>query len=264
MGKPPLRILLAEDDDLNRLVVRRVVERLGHHADVVADGLAALAAMQDRDYDVVLLDVQMPGMDGLEVVRRVRTTRPAGSPPWLIAFTGHASEAGRTACLAAGVDDYLAKPARSEELARALDRSQRPAGGRAIGEAGAPVPAATAAAPAVLDHQHLDMLRELGRQTGQDLLAALLGTYAEEAPSRLRELEESLAAGDVAEALRLAHSFKGVSANIGAALLALQLADFERCLGEGGDAQARLATLATEVARTLAELRRVAAAETAG
>jgi signal transduction histidine kinase/DNA-binding LacI/PurR family transcriptional regulator/ActR/RegA family two-component response regulator len=120
----PLRILLAEDNQLNQLVALRVLERLGYHADVAGNGREALAAVRAHPYDLVLMDVQMPEMDGLEATRQIRTERPPGTGPYIIAMTANAIQGDREACLAAGMQDYVSKPFQLSELVEALNRCQ--------------------------------------------------------------------------------------------------------------------------------------------
>jgi signal transduction histidine kinase/CheY-like chemotaxis protein len=117
-----LRLLLAEDNLINQKVAVRVLERLGYRVDVVADGQEALAAVEQRRYDVVLMDVQMPNMDGLEATRRIRARGAGTDQPHIIAMTANAFAEDKAECLAAGMDDYLSKPVRSEDLAAALER----------------------------------------------------------------------------------------------------------------------------------------------
>jgi CheY-like chemotaxis protein len=118
----PLRILLAEDNTVNQKVALRMLERLGYGADVAADGEEALAALHRQPYDVVLMDVQMPVLNGLEATQRIVETWPEAKRPYIIAMTAEALEGDRERCLAAGMNDYIAKPVRMEDLARALDR----------------------------------------------------------------------------------------------------------------------------------------------
>jgi CheY-like chemotaxis protein len=117
-----LRILLAEDNEVNQKVALRILDRLGYRADVASNGREALEAVERRNYDVVLMDVQMPEVDGLEASRRICARWPDGSRPRIVAMTANAMIEDREACFAAGMDDYVAKPVRPEELAEALDR----------------------------------------------------------------------------------------------------------------------------------------------
>lgn len=116
-----LRILLAEDNVVNQKVALRMLGRLGYRADIAADGLEVLKALQSHHYDVVLMDVQMPEMDGLEATRSIR--RMPGRQPYIIAMTAHAMKGDREECLGAGMNDYVSKPVRIEELNAALQRS---------------------------------------------------------------------------------------------------------------------------------------------
>ena len=126
----PLRILLAEDNAVNQKLALRLLRQLGYEADVAADGLQALAMLDNSDHDVVLMDVQMPELDGLEATRRIRRQWPNRSLR-VVAMTANAMAGDREACLAAGMDDYIAKPIRPAELRSALERTApaRPAVG---------------------------------------------------------------------------------------------------------------------------------------
>jgi PAS domain S-box-containing protein len=117
-----LRILLAEDNAVNQKVALRILDKLGYRADVAGNGLEALAALEAQRYDVVLMDVQMPELDGLDATRRIYERWPDDARPHIIAMTANAMLEDREACLEAGMDDYLAKPVRAEELATALGR----------------------------------------------------------------------------------------------------------------------------------------------
>ena len=118
-ARHPLRILLAEDNAFNVKLAVRLLERMGYATDLAEDGRQALEAIEQHDYDVVLMDVQMPDMDGLEATRLIRARWP-DRPLHIIAMTANAMEGDREACLAAGMNDYLAKPIRPEELSTAL------------------------------------------------------------------------------------------------------------------------------------------------
>lgn len=125
MGKrSPLRILLVEDNIVNQKLALRLLERLGYRADVAANGVEAIRAVERQPYDLVFMDVQMPEMDGLEATRQICGRWARGERPRIVAMTANALAEDREACLAAGMDDYLAKPIRVEELVAALSRCQ--------------------------------------------------------------------------------------------------------------------------------------------
>lgn len=122
--KLPLRILLADDHLVNQKVALQILQRMGYRADVAGNGLEVLAALRRQHYDVVLMDVQMPEMDGLEASRRIREEWPDGARPRVIAMTANAMQGDRDECLEAGMDDYVSKPIRMEELVQALAKCQ--------------------------------------------------------------------------------------------------------------------------------------------
>src|SRR6185437_1337552 len=108
----------------NQKVALRLLERLGYRTDIANNGLEAIAALERRPYDVVLMDVQMPELDGLDATRRIVAEWPEETRPHIIAMTANALPEDREACFAAGMNDYVAKPIRSEELAAALKRAK--------------------------------------------------------------------------------------------------------------------------------------------
>jgi CheY-like chemotaxis protein len=118
-ARHPLRILLAEDNAVNQKLALRLLERMGYRADVADNGLAAISAVEGSTYDVILMDVQMPELDGLEATRRIRRRWP-GDRPRIVAMTANAMDGDREACLAAGMDDYIAKPIAPEALQASL------------------------------------------------------------------------------------------------------------------------------------------------
>jgi len=122
-GLGRLKVLLAEDNAVNQKLAIRLLQRMGVTADVVGDGRAAIDAVADGDYDVVLMDVQMPEVDGLEATRQIRSRWP-DRPLRIVGLTANAMAGDREACLAAGMNDYVSKPIRPEELQAALERAQ--------------------------------------------------------------------------------------------------------------------------------------------
>jgi CheY-like chemotaxis protein len=116
----PLRILLAEDNAVNQKLALRILQQMGYRADVASNGIEAVESVGRQPYDVVLMDVQMPDMDGLEAARRICEQWQAARRPRIIAMTANAMQGDREQCLDAGMDDYLTKPIRVERLVEAL------------------------------------------------------------------------------------------------------------------------------------------------
>jgi PAS domain S-box-containing protein len=216
-----LRILLAEDNVVNQKVALRLLERLGYDADVASTGLEALEALERRRYDLVLMDVQMPELDGLDASRRIRERWPAETRPRIVAMTANAMPEDREACFAAGMDDYLAKPIRPDELAEALSRvSPRSTNGEP-----------TAGARDVrFDATALESLRELG---GDDFVAEVIETFVADAPTLLATLHRSLAEEDAAELRRMAHTLKSNGATLGASTFAELCRELEQRAKDG-------------------------------
>jgi PAS domain S-box-containing protein len=123
-SRHPLRILMAEDNVVNQKLTLRLLSKMGYRADVAGNGLEVIEAVERQPYDVILMDVQMPEMDGLEATRRLCAQLDATHRPRIIAMTANAMQGDREMCLAAGMDDYLSKPIRVEELVKALSRAQ--------------------------------------------------------------------------------------------------------------------------------------------
>jgi signal transduction histidine kinase/CheY-like chemotaxis protein len=201
------RVLLAEDNPVNQHVAVRTLERMGHVVTVVSNGRAAVEEWERGQYDVILMDVQMPELDGFEATRMIRQMeagRACRTP--IIAMTAHAMKGDRERCLAAGMDDYVAKPVRREELEAAINRvlSQAP---RTVET---PPPVAT---PAPL----LDQAGALERLGGDvALLTELVSLFLQDAPKLIAEIHSALAQQDADALRRAAHSLKGASAYIGA------------------------------------------------
>jgi signal transduction histidine kinase/CheY-like chemotaxis protein/HPt (histidine-containing phosphotransfer) domain-containing protein len=219
VARSPLRILLAEDNAVNRKVALALLDRLGYQADVAGNGIEALAALERQPYDVVLMDVQMPEMDGLDATRRICERWPPETRPRIVALTANALVEDREACFAAGMDDYVAKPIRPEALAEAL-RQVRPPVEPAKGDNGP-----ESSEPAlVLEAAALDSLRELG---GDDFLAEVIDAFQADAPDLMASLRRSLDHGDTDELRRSAHTLKSNGATLGAERFAELCRDLE-------------------------------------
>lgn len=225
-----LPILLAEDNAVNQKVAKLSLESLGYsNVTLVATGLEALRALEENAYELVFLDVHMPDLDGIETARRIRQTRPSPRP-WIIALTASAMPGDRERCLAAGMDDYVAKPLQREALAAALERARV-----AIGKSSPVVPPSnlenasrTQVPPALgssdegpaLDADVVKRLRALSRNVAaagrSDLVAELIDGFAKEAPEKIQALTQALAAQDFKRGQRIAHALVAAATNLGA------------------------------------------------
>ncbi|MBI3931922.1 MAG: GAF domain-containing protein [Acidobacteria bacterium] len=213
----PLRILVAEDNAVNQRLALLSLERMGYVADVAANGLEVLAALERRPYDVVLMDVQMPELDGLEATRRLRERwGPPGRGPAVIAMTANALEEDRRQCLDAGMDDYLAKPLRVGELQAALMRWGLGAVRSGATPDAGPASRAPRGEAAPFDASVLDELRGLRRKDGRTMLARLLELFREDTPRVVERIEEALARGDAKGVADGAHALKGSALGLGA------------------------------------------------
>lgn len=234
-----LRILLAEDNAVNQKLALRFLQKLGYRADVAGNGLEVLEALRRQFYDVVLMDVQMPQMDGLEATRRIRQewgVRPA--PPQIIAMTANAMHGDREACLAAGMDDYISKPIQMEVLLQALKNLEVSLRNKAAPErALLPSPFQRAT---VLDAKALQVLRDIGGKDGPDVLAEVIDSFLEEAPKQVQAIRLAVNVGDAAALTRAAHTLKPTSAALGAIALAQVCKELE-VMGRSGNISEELA-----------------------
>ncbi|MDX1428799.1 MAG: response regulator, partial [Rhodothermales bacterium] len=251
----PLRILLAEDNVTNQKLALRILEQLGYRADIAANGLEVLEALERQSYDVILMDMQMPEMDGLEATRMIRQKILPGTGPRIIAMTANAMPGDRELCLQAGMNDYVSKPIRVNELVDALYRCEpkhaatKTAGGsNPEGELETPM-----ATDEVLDRKKLDELREV--VGGQEYLVELIDAFLDEAPQLLADLRQGLAGKNTETLTRAAHSLKSNSADFGAKDFNGLCKDLES-MGRSGS----LDKAAPLVARAEAEFEKVKAA----
>jgi PAS domain S-box-containing protein len=211
-----LNILLAEDNDVNQRLATRLLEKRGHHVTVASNGLQALNALSHAGYDLVLMDVQMPEMDGIEATAELRA-REEGTDLHLpvIAMTALVMQGDRERCLAAGMDGYLTKPIRPRALDEVLDQyiAQKQEAGIVRKE----TPKTQGQTPRALQQEPVDG-HELLERVGADreFLGELVGLFREDSPNQLNRIKTALQKMDSGEVLRGAHSFRGTLANLAA------------------------------------------------
>ena len=239
-----LRILLAEDSLYNQKLAVSLLERKGHYVEVANNGLEAVALVRSRDFDLILMDVQMPEMDGLEATQEIRSWEaPRGRHLPIVAMTAQAMKGDRERCLEVGMDEYLTKPVRSADLYAMISNI---AGPQRAGQstAGSPVPLAPAgllplgasgfdraATPGGTLLSWKQALQSVDGDAG--LLLELAGTFLEESPRLLMEMEAALTRGDAPQLRRAAHTVKGGLRLFGADA-AYEIACHLEELGRGG------------------------------
>jgi CheY-like chemotaxis protein len=222
------RVLVAEDDSVNQEVATSMLRKRGHVVDVVANGRDAVDAVRDMRYDLVLMDYQMPEMDGIAATRAIRSL-PAGGDVRIIALTAFASGAERERCLAAGMNGYVTKPYRAHELFAAVEDW----GEIATGAAGAVQPTT---GPVVDLARFRRTMRAAGAETAVD---GIVATFLESAAQRVDDLERAVALGEPAAVERAAHVLRSAAATIGAGELARVLSEMESAARAADGARSR-------------------------
>ena len=251
----PLRILLGEDNLVNQTVAVSILERLGYRVDVANNGLEVVESLRQQTYDLVLMDVQMPEMDGLEASRRIHFEWGGEQRPWIVAMTANAMKGDREKCLEAGMDDYIAKPVRIDSLKQALERGAARRGALSGDEAGEK----EGASPPV-DRETFNRLRA---SVGNDvkLLRRLLALFLEETPEQTEQARQALASGDVEVVLRVAHTVKGSCHLLGAGTLADVTAELEKAARENqlDNDREMIEAMASEFERVAEEVGKISA-----
>ncbi|MFM8768941.1 MAG: response regulator, partial [Rubrivivax sp.] len=271
----PMSILLVEDNPTNQAVGLEMLARMGYSAALAADGHAAVKAQRQGLHDLILMDIQMPGLDGVEATRRIRALRSVQRPR-IVALTANAGAEDRQAYLAAGMDDHLAKPFEMKDLAAVI--------GRAFQARARPLPHATAHQPSelpaekpaevfadppvnppvnppqrtsepVADHEpHLALMRapvdvldaavrqQMSQQFGAGFLARVDQTFLRTAAPQVEHALRALAQGDAQGLRQSAHSLKSSSANVGALIFSRLCGELETLGRNGGPADAQAAS----------------------
>ncbi len=248
------RILVAEDNHTNQQVALGLLRKLGLRADTVVNGVEAVQALETLPYDLVLMDVQMPELDGWEATRRIRhpqsTVLNRQIP--IIAMTAHAMQSDRERCLAAGMNDYITKPLVPQLLAKALDKwlpNKTAAAAAPALELSAATAASSAQAPEPPVFDQAGMLYRLMHD--EELARIVIESFLENTPPRIKALRDCLEAGDMPGVLHQAHTIKGSASHVSGEALCAAACDLEDA-GKAGDlnaVQARLADLEAQFGR---------------
>jgi CheY-like chemotaxis protein len=193
----PFTILVVEDNPVNQKLILLLLAKLGYRADTAANGLEAVRSLQRQAYDVVFMNVYMPGMDGIEATRRIQKISSENERPWIVALTSDAMQSDRDICLGAGMRDVVTKPVQMADLRKSLLNVQRRAD------------------PDLADLEEwaipvylIELLDEMG--------ADLLQLFIEDSTKQMSELEAALSEESLARAARILHSLKGSCAQMGA------------------------------------------------
>lgn len=207
----PLKILVAEDVVVNQQVVHLLLEKLGYRADIVSDGREVLEALKTRSYDVILMDIRMPEMDGLTATHYVREILPPDKHPFIVAMTAESMQGDREKFLAAGMDDYIPKPIRIEELKRALSLCQ------------------PCSESVVIDEKIFDQLRKMaGKQTNE-----IIEGYLQDASLTLEGMRKAVEDKDTEQLRQAAHALRSPSGSLGATYLSDLCKEMEEVARQG-------------------------------
>ena len=262
----PLRILVAEDNAVNQKVALRLLERMGYRADVAANGLEVLAALQRQSYDVVLMDVQMPEMDGVKATQKIRHRDhlDRDKQPYIIAMTAHALKGDRERYLAAGMDDYISKPVQVEELVTALQRcpplnvpssaNQKAEQMRQTithaSENGLEVEKTKIQDEELMASLEIiagvkEAVRTMVGEENPDILTELIDIFLQDTAQQVSALREGLNNKDIPDLREVAHTLKGSSASLGFMALSTKCLELEKLLQ--GDTFVNVSEKVTEI-----------------
>ena len=270
VGRPAGQILLAEDNPVNQRVGTAMLENLGFRVDVAGDGAAAVRAALCTKYEAILMDGQMPILDGYQATMEIRRLQAGSHHTPIIAVTGSTMKSDQQRCLAAGMDDYLAKPLDLQALQDVLTRwASDGLGPIDVGDPSEPPPPIHVGLGhlddpnrPVLDVEVVDRLQRLGEAAGEDLLGQLAALFLTDADARVVALHEAIGRDDAAAVVRSAHTLSGASANLGATALARLCATLaaDSAVGDLVGGETLLGALEDELGRVRSALQSAAPA----
>jgi len=240
------RLLLAEDNSVNQKVATRTLEKLGYYVDTVGNGAEAVEKLEHGLYDAILMDCQMPEMDGYEATREIRRREGTGQHTIVIAMTASAMTGDREKCLAAGMDDYVTKPVRSEELQQILQRHLAQTARER------PAVAADNAAHLAGDAELVARVKELEQEVGAEAMHELIEEFLNETARSLEKLEAAVRNADSSVAARTLHNLVDCSSNVGAVRMAEACTQMESAILRNGPEEcARALAQVAEVYRSI-------------
>ena len=257
LAAPSLRVLLAEDNKINQRVAEAILATAGYRIDIVENGYQAVDAVRHKTYDVVLMDVQMPELDGVEATKQIRALSAPANSVHIIAMTANAMEGVDAEYLAAGMNDYVSKPVDSKallaKLAALSKECSQKMGHSPVAADAAPEEMKTAIAVPVLD---LGKLAELQNALPSDKVVELVRMFLAESASGLAALEVHRASGDFSAAARIAHGIVSTAGNIGLARMSAVAREFEQACrrGDAGSVERLARELSTVGAQTTTAL----------
>jgi CheY-like chemotaxis protein/HPt (histidine-containing phosphotransfer) domain-containing protein len=223
--KQDVRILIVEDNIVNQNVALHQLQKIGYLADAADNGRLALDAIRRGSYDLIFMDCQMPVLDGYETTRELRRIEGTTRHTWIVAMTAHSLEGDRAKCLAAGMDDYLSKPVKTEDLRAALERFR---GIRQIEEE-----VRTQGGAPAIDLSLLAGFRELEADSGDGILGKLIDLFLENTPAVLTEARTAVSRHASPQLARAAHTLKGSCSNFGAERMRGACSQLEQLAGQG-------------------------------
>lgn len=234
----PLKILVAEDNSVNQMIFKVMLEKMGHMVHLVTNGREALDALSVGHYNLVLMDCQMPEMDGYEATRQIRSSGASWADTYVIAITANAMSGDRAQCLAAGMNDYIPKPIKKEQLSEVLSKV-KPSG----------------VSLSVLHPEKMKELKELDDDGSNETLKEIVSAYLHSSPPKLARLKSHCASNNLKDAKKDAHSLRSSSLIFGAYNLSDLLAKIEYA-SDTSEIEQVIATIAEEYSRVEAELRK--------
>ncbi len=252
----PLRILLAEDNVVNQKVALNLLAKLGYRADVVASGDEVLRALLRVSYNLILMDVQMPEMDGIEATKRIRTCWPKHQQPYIVAMTAYAMESDRTWCLDAGMDDYISKPIHVQDLVQKLQSLNPPMYDiHTYGYGQQANEHSTSTAHVVHSSSQPYNQTPLDEKAHQEFIAAmgdadivhdLIDVFVDDTTNKIQAMQQAIEQGQAQVLFQAAHALKGSSAQIGALHLSTLCENVET-IGRGGTVEEQASELFHEL-----------------